>query len=111
MQVPFEVGDIVLIDQRPFAPVRHGLILWKGGFKDDNYVLYKNVKGFWQLRNLSSLMVADGVMYSCYYRMERFEGELPEEERLLLKAQDYILADERGKAKATKKESVKEESI
>ena len=103
MCVPFEVGDIVLIDQRPFAPVRHGLILWKGGFKDDNYVLYKNVKGFWQLRNLSSLMVADGVMYSCYYRMERFEGELPEEERLLLKAQDYILADEKGKGKGCEK--------
>ena len=103
MCVPFEVGDMVLIDQRPFAPVRHGLILWKGGFKDDNYVLYKNVKGFWQLRNLSSLMVAHGVMYSCYYRMERFEGELPEEERLLLKAQDYILADEKGKGKGYKK--------
>ena len=103
MCVPFEVGDMVLIDQRPFAPVRHGLILWKGGFKDDNYVLYKNIKGFWELRNLSSLMVADGVMYSCYYRMERFEGELPEEERLLLKAQDYILADEKGKGKGYKK--------
>ena len=103
MCVPFEVGDMVLIDQRPFAPVRHGLILWKGGYKDDNYVLYKNVKGFWQLRNLSSLMVAQAVMYSCYYRMERFEGELPEEERLLLKAQDYILADEKGKGKGCKK--------
>ena len=42
-------------------------------------------------------------MYSCYYRMERFEGELPEEERLLLKAQDYILADEKGKGKGYKK--------
>ena len=103
MCVPFEVGDIVLIDQRPFAPVRHGLILWKGGFKDDNYVLYKNVKGFWQLRNLSSLMVADGVMYSCYYRMERFEGELPAEERVLLKIQDYILTDEKGKGKGCEK--------
>lgn len=103
MCVPFEVGDMVLIDQRPFAPVRHGLILWKGGFKDDNYVLYKNVKGFWQLRNLSSLMVAHAVMYSCYYRMKRFEGELPAEERLLLKAQDYILADEKGKGKGYKK--------
>ena len=103
MCVPFEVGDMVLIDQRPFAPVRHGLILWKGGFKDDNYVLYKDIKGFWRLRNLKSLEVAHGVMYSCYYRMERFEGELPEEERLLLKAQDYILADEKGKGKGYKK--------
>ena len=103
MCVPFEVGDMVLIDQRPFAPVRHGLILWKGGFKDDNYVLYKDIKGFWSLRNLKSLEVARGVMYSCYYRMERFEGELPEEEKLLLKAQDYILADEKGKGKGYKK--------
>ena len=103
MQVPFEVGDIVLIDQRPFAPVRHGLILCKGGFKDDNYVLYKDIKGFWNLRNLKSIKAADGVMYSCYYRMERLEGELPEEERLLLKAQDYILADEMGKGKGYKK--------
>lgn len=103
MCVPFEVGDIVLIDQRPFAPVRHGLILWKGCFKDDNYVLYKNIKGFWSLRNLKSLEVARGVMYSCYYRMERFEGELPEEEKLLLKIQDYILADEKGKGKGYKK--------
>lgn len=103
MCVPFEVGDMVLIDQRPFAPVRHGLILWKGGLKDDNYVLYKDIKGFWSLRNLKSLEVARGVMYSCYYRMERFEGELPEEEKLLLKAQDYILADEKGKGKGYKK--------
>ena len=42
-------------------------------------------------------------MYSCYYRMERLEGEIPEEERLLLKAQDYILADEKGEGKGYKK--------
>ena len=66
-------------------------------------MLYKDVKGVWELTNLKSLKVAGGVMYSCYYRMENFEGELLEEEKLLHKVQEYILTDEKGEGKGYNK--------
>ena len=101
--VPFEVGDMVVLDQRPFAPVRHGLIIWKGSCPDDNYVLYKNKKGFWEERNLAYLILAGEAMYSCYYNLESFEGELPASERILKKVQDFILTDDKGKGKGYRK--------
>ena len=91
VRVPFEVGDAVLIDQRPFAPVRYCIMLFKGEFIDDNYVLYKDVRTGWQVRNLGNIMPTDGVMCSSYYRLKKVERwELPEDEQVLLKVQEYI---------------------
>lgn len=93
---PFDVGDAVLIDQRPFAPVRYGVMTFKGKFIDDNYVLYKDVRNGWQVRNLGNIMLADGVMCSSYYRLEKTEWwALPKDEHVLRKVQEYIVSHEK----------------
>ena len=99
LPIPFEVGDIITIDSRPFALPRHAVIIEKGdnwgccvvqiawigddgkvysgalkhtrGFNDDNYI------------EVSSL-----------YRAELFKDELPEKERFLGEIADYVRGDE-----------------
>lgn len=103
LPVPFHAGDIVTVDCRPFAPVRHVVILEIGDNCDCCCLqaLYYAGDGTWDTG-----AVKHGHIISHYagklsplYRLASFHGQLSEEERLLEKVSRYVNGDEeRGSA-------------
>lgn len=96
LPIPFSVGDIVLLNCLPFAPVKYALLL-----EVDNsdccgvQMLYRSETGLWFTRALKH-----GHGWNPYipvlsplYRLCSFAGKLPEEENLLKNAQEYLHGD------------------
>jgi len=104
LPVPFEIGDIITIDCRPFALVKHAVIVEIG----DNWGCC-SVQCMWidKQRNvnrgaLKHASVFDEIRLiriSPLYRAEVFEGELPENEAFLKEISEFVYKDEeKGKA-------------
>lgn len=99
LPVPFEVGDIITIDCRPFVPVKHAVILEKG----DNWGCC-SVQCVWIAENgkirtgaLKHCTLFDDksfIRVSPLYRAEVFDGELPQREQPLKKISKFVYQDE-----------------
>ncbi len=101
--VPFHIGDIVTLDCRPFAPVKHAVILETGNDCCGLRGLLSETDGLWHnvaLKHGHGWDAAAGYcpMLSSLYRMSRYDGELPEEEKTMKMVQEYLRQDpERGR--------------
>lgn len=105
LPVPFHAGDIVTIDCRPLAPVRHVVILEIGDNCDCCCLqaLHREGSGTWDIGAVKHNQVfpfsSHYMGYSPLYRLASFHGQLPEEERFLEMVSRYINGDEaRGRA-------------
>jgi len=100
LPTPFQCGDIVTIDVRPFHPLTHGVVIWKtnlAGNREDCCspgVLYKTEDGI-SVRALKHLFNFRGI-FSPLNRVEIFNGALPEDESILGKVSEYIKTHDNG---------------
>ena len=101
LPVPFRPGEILTINCRPFAPVKHALLLEVGDNRDCCCLqaLCRDEKtGCWITGAVkhSSLFSGPYVhpLYTPVYRLTRFTGDLPLKEQLLLKVQRAMGGDE-----------------
>ena len=111
IRVPFEVGNVITLDCRPFAPLRHALVLEAehDGHAEcclprvlhlDDYESKRMSQPMWtdaSPKHASSMhLCMPG--YSPLYRMDLYEGPLPEDERLIGEARDWLQGDvEKGR--------------
>lgn len=105
LQVPFHAGDILTVDCRPYAPVRHIVVL---EIKDNSdcccfQALHWEGDRIWRTGAVKHSHIFPPsvryVGYSPLYRLTAFHGELPEEECLLERVSQYINGEEaRGAA-------------
>ena len=101
LPVPFRPGDILTLDCRPFAPVKHALLLEVGDNRDCCCLqaLCRDEKsGCWitgavKHRSLFSGPEVDP-LYTPVYRLARFTGDLPPKEQSLLAVQQAMGGDE-----------------
>ena len=104
LPVPFQAGDIVTIDCRPFREVHHVVILEVGDNCDCCCLqaLHYAGSGTWDIGAVKHGNVfpnGRSPSLSPLYRLASFRGQLPEEERLLEKVSRYVNGDEeRGAA-------------
>ena len=96
VRTPFKTGDIVTLDCRPFAPLRHGLILLpeRDGATDccfpralvrfDGHGIEQH-EDSWHELSVNSVL----------YRMEVWDGDLPEDEQVLLEVQKWLGGDQK----------------
>ena len=100
LPTPFQCGDIVTIDVRPFHPLTHGVVIWKynlAGNREDccsPSVLYKSEDGI-EVRALKHLFNFRGI-FSPLNKVEIFNGDLPEDESILGKVSEYIKTHDNG---------------
>lgn len=99
LPVPFEVGDIITIDCRPYVPVKHGVILEKGDNRDCCCIqcAWVTESGNIDIGALKHASVFDDkyfVELSPLYRAETFDGELHENEKFLKVISDFVYRDE-----------------
>lgn len=111
IKAPFNVGDVVVLDCRPFAPLRHALVLEAERpehadccmprvlLLDDHESQRRGVPTWTE----ASPKHAHGLNmcmpgYSPLYHMELHQGPLPEDEQLIEEVQNWLQKDlERGK--------------
>lgn len=97
LPIPFMVGDIVTLNSIPFAPPKQAILL-----KVDNadccgvQMLYRLENDLWET---GALKHGHGwkhglPMLSTLYRLSKFDGELKEEDKLMLEVQEYIRKNE-----------------
>lgn len=99
LPVPFEIGDIITIDCRPFTPVKHGVIVEKGDNRDCCCVqcAWINEEGQVKtgaLKHTTVFFDKSFVRISPLYRAEVFEGELPHEEQPLKETSESVCREE-----------------
>ena len=98
LPVPFHVGDLLTIDCRPFAPVKHALLLERGDNCDCCCLqaLCLNEKtGLWIIGAVKHRsLFGQYPLYTPIYRLSRFAGELSPEEQPLLSVQKAIGEEE-----------------
>lgn len=102
LPVPYKPGDIVRFDCRPFAPIRYACLFdfWGYGY-GEIAALYRNDKGLWDERSVGYSSCMDNAGYmSLLYRVEKADAsELPAENALLCRVQDFVAGDnKRGEA-------------
>ena len=99
LPVPFEVGDIITIDCRPFAHVKHGVIIEKG----DNWgccsvqcawITEKEKIRTGALKHSTLFDDKSFIRVSPLYRAELFVGELPQKEQQLKEISKFIYRNE-----------------
>ena len=96
---PFRVGDIVRIDCRPFAPPVNALILYAGPDWDccSLLALYRDDKGYYRtgaVKHTDMWMHLRGDnMISALYRIETYDGELSEYDRIYKEISPLIYGD------------------
>lgn len=98
--MPFQVGDVVRIDCRPFAPVRYAcLIDFLDGERYEFSFLHWNDHGLWEALSLDSYTWADlAIQSSVPLRMEKVDF-VPEECALLHAVSEFLGGDSmKGKA-------------
>ena len=94
LPVPFEAGDIVEINVKPFAPKFHALILSIGDNMDCCCVqgLARDAKGLWNIGAVKHGMI--GVqpfpMPSMLYGIGRYNGPLDDEDLILVEISSYM---------------------
>lgn len=104
LPVPFEIGDIITIDCRPFAPLKHAVIVKIG----DNWGCC-SVQCMWvdndgdiyggALKHSSVFDDKTFILVSPLYRAEVYEGELSEKEACLKDISKHVYRDEeKGRA-------------
>lgn len=109
LPTPFDAGDIITLDCRPFAPLAHGLVLLPHDRTDccKPYVLVRSHgekssagKDPWRSLSLGNGAGLHVSMpgYSTLYRAETYNGELPEGEQVLKDVHRWIAGD-RARAK------------
>lgn len=83
--VPFDFGDIITIDMRPFYEAFHGVIVRLGDNRDGCAVacIYCDEDGNLYCSTLKHNMHKDLSKISPLYRAETYAGELPENEQAL----------------------------
>lgn len=97
LPIPFMVGDIVTLNSIPFAPPKQAILL-----KVENVdccgvqILYRLENDLWEI---GALKHGHGwkhnlPMLSTLYRLSKFDGELKEEDKLILEVQEYIRKNE-----------------
>lgn len=104
VSTPFAAGDIVKLDCRPFSPLKYGLVLEPEDSEHRDSGTYPQVlvrlqgdhlDNRWfelSLKNDAGLEVClPG--YSLLYKVERYDGELPEEYAVFKKLQRMIRED------------------
>ena len=100
LPVPFHAGDILTIDCRPFAPVKRALLIERGDNCDCcclQGLCLDEKTGRWRtgaVKHWSLFGHFLDPMYTPVYRLSRFEGELPPEEKPLLAVQRAMNGDE-----------------
>ena len=93
LPIPFGVGDIVTLNCAPFAPVKHALLIYVDNVDCCGVrMIHRDTDGMWYD---SALKHAHGwghytPMLSPLYRLSSYKGDLPKEERFLLKVRDII---------------------
>ncbi|MBR5772545.1 MAG: hypothetical protein IKY00_04950 [Clostridia bacterium] len=96
---PFRAGDIVRIDCRPFAPPVNALILYAGPDWDccSLLALYRDDKGRYRtgaVKHTDMWMHLRGDnMISALYRLETYDGELSEYDRIYKEISPLIYGD------------------
>lgn len=85
--VPFQVGDFVTLDCRPYAPPQHGLLL-----TPNDAILFKDRDGRWRIEYISFRDNAGDYnrCLSPLYHIAAYKGELKPEEELLRVVQRYL---------------------
>lgn len=104
LPVPFRVGDLLELDCSPFGPTIVALLVKAG---EDPKVLYRIPKPtddehIWRVDSLAKCPYLNEADYyeeiqtpfSPYYRLKKFEGNLPKEAEPLMRAKDFIRGDE-----------------
>lgn len=109
LPVPFNPGDILTVDCRPFAPPVHAVLLEKGDNVDCCclQILYRDIyTGKWTTCALKHGLMLEAVEDGGYqpfssplYRLERFEGPLPKNESHMSRVSKFIDGDD-GKGRA-----------
>lgn len=99
LPVPFDIGDIITIDCRPFAPLKHGVIIEKGNNRSCCCVQCAWIANNGDVRvgALKHTTVFDDksfVNVSPLYRAEIYNGELPENERCLKEISEFVWRNE-----------------
>jgi hypothetical protein len=94
LPVPFERGDIVEIDRRPFGLPFHALVVTVGDNRDccSFQALAKNEEGKWNIGAVKHSSIGPNLCPSndMLYSMVRYNGDLTEDEKLLQKVSDAI---------------------
>lgn len=101
LKLPFQVGDIVLFDCRPFAPLARGLVIKVGteGYSSGTYVLarrYGNPAHCVEEAPWCTCPIESGGLhvsapgYSPFYRMMKWDYDLPVHERVLKEVQEWL---------------------
>ena len=101
---PFQPGDIVTLDPRPFAPPTHAVLLQSHNDNRGSIWLYRGVDGLWQNRSIyhcngwGDISGYDPILSPIYHlSMCSVEDLLPNEREVLKLVHNYIRGDkERG---------------
>ncbi len=101
LPIPFEIGDILTIDCRPFRPVKHAVLLEKGSSCCSVTCAWISNEGYIKVGSLmhNSLFDDCNVPISALYRLEKFEKRPCFDERALKDISEVI----KGKAQKGEK--------
>ena len=102
LPIPFKVGDIVTLNSIPFAPPKQAVLLEVENVDCCGVqILYRLNNGFWETGALKhGYGWGRGFpMLSALYRLSKFDGELKDEDKLMLEVHEYVRKFEKnGKA-------------
>ena len=102
LPVPFHAGDILTIDCRPFAPLKHALLIERGDNSDCCCLQALCIDEETGLMTAGAVkhrsLFGSGIypIYTPIYNLSTFHGELPEEEKVLLTIQKELAGDEQS---------------
>ena len=98
LPVPFHVGDLLTIDCRPFAPIKHALLLERGDNCDCcclQALCLDEKTGLWIIGAVKHRsLFGQYPLYTPIYRLSRFDGELAPGEQILLSVKKAIGGDD-----------------
>lgn len=102
LTVPFQAGDIVTIDCSPFMPKKRVLVIENrdcGAWSDwcALQAIYQNEEGYWETGNVKGGVFLSYLWWefiSPLYRLEKYIGELTEEEQIYQEVQNYLQGEE-----------------
>jgi hypothetical protein len=91
ISTPFDFGDIVTIDMRPFYTDVRGVVVRSGDTREaGSNCIYADDEGFLHYGIFHHNFIWYPPMISPFYRAERFKGKLPENEHMLEKISEAI---------------------
>lgn len=99
LPIPFKVGDIVTLNSIPFAPPKQAVLIEvENADSCGVQILYRLENGLWET---GALKHGHGwkhgyPMLSTLYRLSKFDGELKDEDKLMLEVQEYVRKNEKN---------------